>query len=310
MINQRQKINQRQNLLCLFTCLLSFTALGQQVNFDVIENEPAFNDLSIMPYLSVYSSMETTLGGLNVGGEIYVRKLPVHLRAHYDYALLNASITSDFFEAPVTMELGAEYPLIKSKATKSKKFPLKSEGYNTVTTTYIMSDYNFEKMILARTGLMSYTGNFNYYSAEFNGVPSEFGVEGNYSSQGIYLGISTLSRAALKMKANSANENYGTLNKLRYFQFYADVIIGLTMDMGTFEDNGLWGSPGTIYDIKDDSTLGKSSLGLRIGSYYMVTNKNHNNNGSYIKWELGARPAPDNENVWFMVAYGLMFNAK
>ncbi len=263
-----------------------------------------------MPYVSVYSSMESTLGGLNIGGEVYVRKLPVHLRAHYDNALLNASIISNIFEAPVTMELGAEYPLTKSNVTKSKKFPLKSVGYTTVTTTYIMSDFKFEKMILVRGGLMNYTGNFTYNAAEFNKISSDFTVEGNYAAQGLYLGISTLSRSALKMNARSTEEDYGALNKLRYFQFYADVLFGIGMDMGTFEDNGIWGSPGTVYDIKDESTLGKSSIGFRIGSYYMVTNKNHNNNGSYLKWELGTRPSPDNENIWFMVAYGLMFNMK
>ncbi|MFY0608181.1 MAG: hypothetical protein JXR10_15795 [Cyclobacteriaceae bacterium] len=294
----------------LFLCLMTFSVLGQKINYEILDDDPAFNQLSIMPYLSVYSSMETTLGGFNLGGEVFVRKLPVHVRAHYDYALLNASITNEFFDAPVTMEIGAEYPMIKSNATKQKKFPLKSVGYTTVTTTYIMSDFNIEKMILARGGLMSYTGNFSYYNAEFNGVSSDFTVEGNYSTQGIYLGVASLSRSALKMNASSPNEDFGTIQKLRYFQFYADIIIGMGMDMGKFEDNGLWGSQGISYDIKEESTLGNSSVGFRLGSYYLITNKNHNANGSYLKWELGTRPSPENENIWFMVAYGLMFNMR
>ncbi|WP_421893234.1 hypothetical protein [Marinoscillum sp.] len=283
-------------------------ATAQQVNYEKVSEEPAFNQVSIMPYLNVYSSLAKTLGAISVGGEAHVRLLPIHLRAHFDYALINASITDANFEAPTTMELGGEFPLITQSVTKKRTFPLKSVGYY---NTFIKVPFTFEKSILARGGLMRYTGNFQYGSpATVNEVEAQTFHSGNFSTTGFYLGLTSMQRSSLVMKVSSDTENYGELKKLRYFQLYADILVGVTMDLGTFIDHaGHYGPSGTEYDFKEDSEIKTPNIGLRIGTYYMLMNSGlNNNNGQFIKFEIGTRPAPEGENLWMMVGYGLMFN--
>lgn len=296
--------------------LLTFIIIGltlsygraQQVNYEKVREEPEFNQISIMPYVNVYSSMAKTLGALSIGGEIQARVLPVHLRAHFDYAFLNASIIDETFEAPTTMELGGEFPLIKGTTTKNRVFPLKSIGYY---NTFIKVPFKFEKSLLVRGGLMRYTGNFQYGSpATVNEVQAQTFHYGNFAATGIYMGISSMQRSSLVMNVKSAGEDFGELKKLRYFQVYADLMIGASIQMGEFTDNaGNYGAPGTVYDFKDDSEIKTSNLGLRFGAYYMMRNYSvYNNNGTFVKFELGSRPSPEGENLWIMFGYGIMFN--
>jgi len=298
-----------KNLFITAIIGILFTQVNaQQVNYEKVSEDPAFNQVSIMPYLNVYSSLAKTLGALSVGGEAHVRLLPVHLRAHFDYALINASIIDANYEAPTTMEIGGEFPLVSASVTKKRSFPLKSAGYY---NTFIKVPFTFEKSILARGGLMRYTGNFQYGSpATVNEVQAQTFHTGNYSCTGFYVGLTSMQRSSLVMKVSSNTENYGKLKKLRYFQLYADVLVGVSMGLGTFIDHaGNYGPSGTAYDFKKDSEIKTPNIGLRMGAYYMLSNSGlNNNNGQYLKMEVGSRPAPEGETFWMMIGYGLMFN--
>jgi hypothetical protein len=288
--------------------LITMTTFGQNVNYEIISDQPQVADISIMPYSNVYSTLGQTFGAMNLGGELQVRMLPVHLRGSYDYTWLYGNIIEDAYERPYNLELGAEFPFFNKTVSKNKPFRLRSTGYTTITTTYITIPHTFQKMFLARAGYLNYRGNLSHYPLIINDLDPLVTLTGNYTVSGFYAGLSWLRSSNMIVKAGSADDNFGEVRNIRYIQVYADVMIG-TPDMGEYlDENGQFGPAGSIYNIADDSDLGSSSLGFRLGAYQYASSKLRNSNGSFLKYEIGIRPGPDGENYWLLVGYGWRFN--
>lgn len=68
--------------LLLALCIAS-GATAQKVNYEMIEDDPKFNGLTIAPFTGVNYSFGQTFA-MNIGMEVWVRKLPVHLHGYID----------------------------------------------------------------------------------------------------------------------------------------------------------------------------------------------------------------------------------
>ena len=102
-------------------------------------------------------------------------------------------------------------------------------------------------------------------------------------------------------------EEYGKTRNTSYVQLYADVLIGPSINLGTWDEL----ADGSSYDIKDDLNVETRNLGFRAGLYYQFPGyKEYNTNGWGIKSEIGFRPGPASESKFLLVNVFYAFNVK
>jgi hypothetical protein len=289
------------------TFLLAFTTLlaynQDEVKFEPVEDDPAFNGITIAPFMGVNYSFGQTFS-TNVGMELMVRKLPVHFRAYIDQTLISAALFTDGYSSPRIIEGGVSYPFIKSSKTKSKKINLNvSEGSEYVHTTFIKVPTTIEKFTTARAGLFRNKGNYKQ-TITFAGQPNPYDVAADYKTSGLYLGVSQNWRNNTVIDA----EGYGERRNTGFTQLYADLLLGLVRDFGTFE------SPFTNFPGSHpitESQVSYSNVGMRVGIITQLDNYDAKRpNAIGAKFEFGARPAPTGERFWMNIQAYYLFNVK
>ena len=190
----------RLNTIMVVICTLFLTTRihAQTVSYQIAENDPAFNGIMIMPFIGTYSSLASTLS-LGGGGEVIVRKLPVHIRGYADFSLIDGGMLATSggnYEKGRLFELGAEYPLITASSSKTRRVVLKNE-YASSTTNLITSinvdGIAIEKSTLTRGGLFTYKGHFDEY-IYIEDRTTSYGIGGTHNVAGFYAGLGRLTR--------------------------------------------------------------------------------------------------------------------
>lgn len=282
--------------LLLALCIAS-GATAQKVNYEMIEDDPKFNGLTIAPFTGVNYSFGQTFA-MNIGMEVWVRKLPVHLHGYIDQTYLSAAAFTADITGPRIIEMNAALPFGSKSQQKMSRTVLKSSSTKTtytetIHTTSVATPATILSMNTLRAGIYRNKGSYRQ-DVTFEGDASTTLVTTDYRNTGLLAGISRTWQRNTVIDA----EGWGKRRNMSFLELYFDTMVGMFQDFGAESSAIVTREPREV----PGSGIDSRRIGWRTGMYLQLNNYDGRRPNSYgARMEFGKRPGPSSEKWWLNV---------